>query len=84
MVRERMGEAVRDLAFGRGIMFSNALSVGHVLALLEETVAPARALARGDADVLARFRAEVRELIAEYFENNQVRQDYLLTRATKK
>jgi hypothetical protein len=32
---------------------------------------------------LAAFRAEYEALIAEYFEENTVRQDYLLTRATK-
>lgn len=84
VVSERMGDAVRDLAFDRAIMHINALSIGHFIAMLEETVAPARALVRGDADVLARFRAELGVLGAEYFDDNQVRQDYLLTRATKK
>jgi hypothetical protein len=40
-------------------------------------------LSVSDPDKLAAFRAEYEALIAEYHEDNIVRQDYLLTRAIK-
>ena len=36
-----------------------------------------------DPAKLAAFRTEMEALISEYFRDNTVRQDYLLTRATK-
>jgi len=36
-----------------------------------------------DPAKLAKFRREYEVLAAEYFEDNQLRQDYLITRATK-
>jgi len=43
----------------------------------------AEKLAATDPDKLVRMRAEVLALAAEYFEDNIVRQDFLMTRATK-
>lgn len=84
-VRARLGDAVDDLRFEREIMRPAALSVGHALALLEQTIGPLRALVlSGDAAAIARCRAEMRALAAEYLEGNTVRQDFLMTRAKKK
>ena len=71
IVRERLGSAVKDLFFDRGCMLSPALSVQKVEAL------------GTDAARLAQFRREYDELVTPYFRDNIVRQDYLLTRATK-
>lgn len=84
VVRDRLGDAVASLAFDRGVMWFNALSPGHFLMMLEETVAPARAIAKGDPDARTRFRLAARDLGVPYFEDNRIRQDYLLARATKK
>jgi SAM-dependent methyltransferase len=84
VVRQRLGDAVTDLRFERGIMRFNALSIGHYIRSVEETVGPVRALVEsGDKDTLARYRAELSALASEYFEDNSIRQDYLLTRAVK-
>ena len=36
-----------------------------------------------DPETLARFRREYEALVAEYFDGNCVRQDYLMSRAIK-
>jgi len=83
-VRQRLGAAVKDLTFDRGTMFINVLSLQHYVKMVEATVGPARALAEsGDAETLKRYRAELTSLAASYFENNALRQDYLITRAIK-
>ena len=64
-----------------------ALSLKHYIAFLERTVGPmlklVQSLGPTDPARLAEFRREYEELARPYFENNQMRQDYLLTRATK-
>ena len=42
-----------------------------------------QSLGQSDPARLAEFRREYEELARPYFENNLLRQDYLLTRATK-
>ncbi len=84
VVRQRLGEAVGSLRFERGVMQINTLSLHHIGRTLEETIGPLRALVRsGDATAIARYRTAFRELAAEYFEDNVVRQDYLMTSAIK-
>ncbi|MFT3927142.1 MAG: class I SAM-dependent methyltransferase [Myxococcales bacterium] len=85
VVRQRLGDSVSDLRFERGIMRFHLLSLPHYVQVIEETVGPARALAQsGDAETLARYRKELVALAGEYFEDNTLRQDYLLTRAIKR
>lgn len=85
VVRERLGDAVHAPRFERGVMRFNVLSTMHYCRAAEETLGPARALAqRGDAEALQRFRADLKALAEEYFEDNFIRQDYLLTRAVKR
>jgi len=43
-----------------------------------------RSLEAGDPPRLAALRREFEALIAQYFEDNHVRQDYLLTRAIRR
>ena len=38
---------------------------------------------QSDPDRLAAFRREFEEIVSQFFEDNTVRQDYLMTRATK-
>ena len=87
VVRERLGNAVRELTFDRARMDVPALSIQHFRLNVEKTVGSliklVQSLAATDPNKLAAFRSEYDALAAEYYEDNLVRQDYLLTRATK-
>ena len=87
IVTERLGAAVTDLLFDRGTMSVPTLSPQHFRANLERTAGPliklVETLAANDPQKLAQFRREYETLVAEYYADNLVRQDYLLTRAKK-
>ncbi len=87
IVRERLGSAVKDLVFDRATMRVPALSPQHSRRISERTAGPlvklVEFLAATDPARLAAFRREYDAIVADYFEDNTVRQDYLLTRATK-
>ena len=87
VVRERLGAAVKDLVFDRARMLVPSLSPQHSRRNSERTAGPlvklVELLTATDPDRLATFRRESEAMVAEYFEDNTVRQDYLLTRATK-
>jgi SAM-dependent methyltransferase len=87
VVRERLGKAVKDIGFDRARMWVPALSPAHFRANFEKTAGPViklvEALSGSDPARLSEFRNEFERLVAEYFLDNLVRQDYLLTRATK-
>jgi SAM-dependent methyltransferase len=87
VIRERLGAAVKNIVFNRGTLFSPALSPAHNRALVERTAGPIRKLVESlsvsDPARLAQFRAEMDALAADFFENNVIRQDFLMTRATK-
>ncbi len=86
-VRQRLGSAVKDIHFDRATMLIPALSPRHHRVAAEKSSGPlvrlVAALEGGDPAKLERFRQEYEALVGEYFEGNQVRQDYLITRATK-
>ena len=87
IIRERLGTAVRDLAFDRNRIPVPAMSVQHFREMTERTAGPVlklvELLSSADPSKLAQFRLEFDRLITEYFEDNIVRQDYLMTRAVK-
>ena len=87
IVRERLGSAVKDIVFDRACMLFPALSVQNYRDHIERTAGPMLKLVESlltfDPARLAQFRGEYDALIAPYFEDNIVRQDYLLTRAVK-
>ena len=87
VVRERLGAAVTQLAFDRGTIFVSALSLQHYRDMVERTAGPMVTLVEWlgatDPAKLAQFRREFDALTAEYFDDNLVRQDYLMTRAVK-
>lgn len=73
--------------FDRAVMDFPALSPQHYRKGIEETLGPVVKLVaalKDEPDRLAAFRAELDGFIARHFENNVVRQQYLMTRATKK
>lgn len=87
VVIERLGSRVRDIAFDRATAFISALSPRHYRDNAERTSGPlialVESLSASDPDRLADFRRAYDALSAEYFENNVIRQDYLMTRAIK-
>src|SRR5947207_12158117 len=88
IVRERLGGAVKDIMFDRACMLFPALSVQNYRDHIERTAGPmlklVEMLSKSDPQRLAQFRREYDALIAPYFEDNVVRQDYLMTRALKR
>jgi len=87
IIRERLGGLVKDIAFTRDTMYIPALSVQHYCLFMERNLGPAtkllQALDAADPAKSAAMRREMEELATPYFENNILRQDYLLTRAVK-
>lgn len=87
VVRQRLGSAVKDVLFDRATMLVPALSPNHHRAASEKSagmmVRLVAALEESDPAKLERFRRDYIALASEYFEDNFLRQDYLITRATK-
>lgn len=87
IVRERLGTAVKDVTFARDMMPLQMLSPQHYRLFMETNFGPAKRLIEGldksDPAKANALRRELEELAAEYFDNNMLRQDYLLTRAVK-
>jgi SAM-dependent methyltransferase len=87
IVRERFGGAVSNIAFETGTMLSLALSPQHYRVFTEQTVGPmiklVEMLSVSDPAKLAEFRREYGALVAEYFTDSSIQQDYLMTRAKK-
>lgn len=87
VIRQRLGDAVTDIVFDRSVMLFPALSPQHYRKGIEETLGPVVKLVAALKDEPARlkaFRDELDGFVARYFENNVVRQHYLMTRATKR
>jgi SAM-dependent methyltransferase len=88
VVRTRLGDAVDHVHFARDVMRVQVLSVQHHRALMERNIGPMTKLVQlleaTDSEKLAELRRAFEALIAAYFEDNHVHQDYLLTRAKKR
>ena len=86
-IRERLGDRVRDLRFDRATMRIPTLSVAHHREAFEKTAGPVirlvETLSGTDPVKLNAFRVEIDALTAEYYADNVLRQDYLMTRAVK-
>jgi SAM-dependent methyltransferase len=87
MVRERLGNKVKDIFFRRGTMSVPTLSPQHSRTGIERTAGPVLKLVEllnaTDPARLEEFRRAYERLVADHTEENVVRQDYLMTRATK-
>jgi SAM-dependent methyltransferase len=87
VVRERLGGAVGDIGFQHELMRAPALSPQHYRAFTERTAGPlvklVEMLSASDPVKLAAFRKEFDALIAGFYDQNFVRQEFLMTRATK-
>lgn len=86
IVLQRLGTAVRDVTFDRGIQVTPALSPQHYRHQLEQSGGPMVRLLqtlKDDPARLAQFRREYDEIVSQYFDRNLVRQGFLETRAIK-
>src|ERR1700730_14509198 len=87
IVTERLGSAVKDLVFNRATMLVSSLSPQHNRENIERTAGPVIKMVEShsssDPAKLTAFRREYETLAAEYLDENMIRQDYLLTRASK-
>jgi SAM-dependent methyltransferase len=87
IVRQRLGSAVKNIHFDRATMLVPALSPSHQRTASEKNAGPlvrlVAALEASDPARLEQFRREYDALANEYFEDNHLRQDYLITCAKK-
>jgi SAM-dependent methyltransferase len=87
IIRERLGDGARDLRFDRRCLLVPALSPAHHRAGAERAAGSVIRLVEmlgDDPATLEAFRCEYDALAAEYFHDNVLRQDYLLTGAIKR
>jgi SAM-dependent methyltransferase len=87
VIRQRLGDRVRNVTFTRATMNVPALGPRHAREVREKTAGPTvklvQMLEATDPAKLAVFRKEMEDLITEYFDGNVVTQGYLITRAIK-
>jgi hypothetical protein len=78
---------VRDIVFAREVMAVPSLSPQHNRLMTEQTAGPilrvVETLRDSDPERLAQFRREFEAIATDYFGDNVISQDYLMTRATK-
>jgi SAM-dependent methyltransferase len=87
VIRERFGEAVKDIAFDRDRMSSPGLSLQHLMKKFVDTAGPVvklMAALKDKPEQRAKFQSAFQALLSEYFQDNILRQDFLMTRAIKK
>ena len=87
MIAERLAAGFEKPFFRRGVMSVPALSIAHFRSQMEQTVGPFQKLLESvshDAPRLTALRGELEAEAAKYFEDNLVRQEFLLTRARKR
>ena len=87
VIRERLGDRVADLSFERDAMYIPALSPQHMRNSFENTAAPVVKLVqtlKDDPARLSQFRSELESLVSVFTKHNLLRQQYLMTRATKR
>jgi SAM-dependent methyltransferase len=87
VIKQRLGSRVENLAFRRETMLVPALSLAHFRANVERAAGPIigliQKLAATDPARLASFRKEFDAIVAPYFADNLVRQEYLMSSARK-
>jgi hypothetical protein len=86
VVLKRLGTAVHDVTFDRAMQLTAALSPQHYRRMIEQSGGPVVRLLQAlkdDPERVVQFRREYDDLVSQYFDGNFVRQDFLMTRATK-
>src|SRR5271165_2827412 len=88
VVQQRLGDAVEDLFFDHGYLLVSALSPQHFRLNIERSAGPTirlvETLSATDPGRLREFRREFDAVVTQYYRDNLVRQDYLMTRARKR
>jgi len=88
IVRERLGDRVREISFERGTMLTPALSAAHSRGVIERAAGPmiqlVAMLSKENPAKLAQYRRDYDALTTEYLKDNQVHQQFLMTKAAKK
>ena len=87
IVIKRLKNTVDEIKFDRDKIISPGLSISHLLGMFEKGAGPLSKLVEklsSDPERLNLLRTEILNTISQYFENNSLRQDYLLTKGTKK
>lgn len=85
VISERLAAGFEEPFFERGVMLYPALSLGHYRRFIEASIGPMRKLVEslaGEPERLAKIRADLEALAEPYYEDNVIRQNYLLTRAS--
>ena len=86
VIEQRLGSAADKISFRRATMLVPALSLAHFRTNVERAAGPiiklVQMLSENPAR-LASFRNEFDAIVAPYFADNLVRQDYLMTSARK-
>ncbi len=86
VIRDRLGDKVKDVRFDRAAMTVPVLSPQHQRATAER-IGPMRKLVEmlsaTDAAMLEAFRREYDAIVGDYIQDNVIQQHYLMTRATK-
>ncbi len=86
VIRARLAEGVADLRFKMAAFFVPMLSPEHVRLWIETNLGPSIRLVEyleSDPERLAAYRREHLRIIEDFFEDNRLRQDFLMTRAIK-
>jgi len=87
VIEQRLGSGVENIVFRRATMLVPALSLAHFRTNVERAAGPiiklVEMLSTSDPARLASFRKEFDAIVAPYFADNLVRQDYLMTSAKK-
>jgi SAM-dependent methyltransferase len=87
VVRERLATGTRELSFAREAMLFPILSPAHYRLFMERSFGPSARLIQHlestDPSRATALRRETEELAQLYFQDNTLRQDFLMTRATK-
>lgn len=83
----RLGDAVTDIEYESAAILVPFLSPRHARLFFEANLGPIARLVKhleGEPGRLADYRRQHEEIISDFFEDNLLRQEFLMTRAVKK
>jgi SAM-dependent methyltransferase len=87
IVTQRLGSTVADIVFDRDSILVPALTPQHFRMVIEGSAGPIikmiQTLSYSDPKRLESYRSEFDAIVSQYMRDNQIKQDYLLTRARK-
>ena len=85
-IKERLQDKVYDLSFDRHKLEMPGLSVTHIRTNFEKGAGPLKRMIEAFAEkpeTLSNLRNEIDRAISQYFEDNLLRMDFLMTKAKK-